>query len=89
MGRVLRAILCVAHAALLSSALKLHPAAHAPSLSAPPLKVEPFNLSDVRIYKDTFFGAAQAENTQYLQYLDVDRLLYNFRQVGKLRYSVD
>jgi hypothetical protein len=38
-----------------------------------------FNLSDVTIHGDTFFGRAQAENTDYLKWLDVDRLLYNFR----------
>jgi hypothetical protein len=44
----------------------------------------PFNLSDVRIHGDTFFGRAQAENTAYLSYLDADRLLYNFRLVAGL-----
>ena len=48
-------------------------------LRRPSLAVLPCNLSDVRIHDDTFFGAAQIENTKYLQYLDVDRLLYNFR----------
>lgn len=43
------------------------------------LSASAFNLSDVTIHGDTFFGRAQGENTDYLKWLDVDRLLYNFR----------
>jgi DUF1680 family protein len=49
---------------------------------APTMGAGTFNLSDVRIHSDTFFGRAQAENTAYLSHLDADRLLYNFRLVA-------
>ena len=50
----------------------------------PVLPAAPFNVGDVHLHDDSFFGKAQAENTVYLQYLDVDRLLFNFRFVAGL-----
>ena len=43
--------------------------------AASPFAVSAFNISDVRIHKDTFFGKAQAENTDYIKFLDTERLL--------------
>lgn len=60
------------------------PAAAEDVVAAVPV-VQPFKLSQVKITKTTFFGKSQTENTQYLQFLDVDRLLYNFRLVAGLQ----
>lgn len=60
------------------------PAAAEVVVAAVPV-VQPFKLSQVKITKTTFFGKSQTENTQYLQFLDVDRLLYNFRLVAGLQ----
>ena len=50
------------------------------------LKAQTFSLSDVRLIPDAenFFAQAQDLNTQYLKYLDADRLLYTFRTINGL-----
>lgn len=52
----------------------------------PVLKAKAFNLSDVRLIadEDNHFAQAQELNTQFLRYLEADRLLYTFRTIAEL-----
>jgi DUF1680 family protein len=54
---------------------------------APPqLQVKAFNLTDVRLIADAsnHFQKAQELNTEFLKYLEADRLLYTFRTIAQL-----
>lgn len=42
------------------------------------------SLHDVRLHGDTFHGQAQVTNLEYLLMLDVDRLLWSFRNTSGL-----
>eukprot|EP01052_Picozoa_sp_SAG31_P043516 SAG31_NODE_7275_length_1736_cov_4.816127_2_plen_205_part_00 len=52
----------------------------------PVLQARSFNLSDVRLIADAdnHFAQAQELNTQFLKYLQADRLLYTFRTIAQL-----
>ena len=54
--------------------------------AAPVLQARAFNLSDVRLIADAdnHFQQAQELNTQFLKYLEADRLLYTFRTIAEL-----
>ncbi|GKC31147.1 alpha-L-arabinofuranosidase B, arabinose-binding domain-containing protein, partial [Tanacetum coccineum] len=42
------------------------------------------SLTDVRLDADTIYGRAQQTNLEYLLMLDVDRLVYSFRETAGL-----
>ena len=52
----------------------------------PVLQAHAFKLSDVRLLPDAdnHFAAAQALNTNFLKYLEPDRLLWTFRNISAL-----
>ncbi len=56
------------------------------SRDAAPLESEPFDLKDVRLL-DGPFRENQRRDEAYLNALEVDRLLYHFREVAKLPVS--
>ena len=58
-----------------------------PTPAAARLQAHAFNLSAVRLVADVgnHFASAQSLNTQFLQYLDPDRLLYAWRMVAQLQ----
>jgi DUF1680 family protein len=48
---------------------------------------EPFPLSSVRLLKGSVFSDAQDANSEYLHYLDLDRLLFQFRFLAGMSTS--
>ena len=58
-----------------------------PAAAATRLQAHAFNLSAVRLVADAGnqFASAQALNTQFLRYLDPDRLLHAWRMVAQLQ----
>lgn len=61
-------------------------AAHDASGVVPTMRAKAFNLSDVRLIADAdnHFQQAQELNTEFLKYLEADRLLYTFRTIAQL-----
>jgi hypothetical protein len=55
-------------------------------VAEPVLQAQVFNLTDVRLIPDpdNFFQQAQDLNTQFLKYLEADRLLFTFRTIANL-----
>eukprot|EP01043_Picozoa_sp_COSAG02_P047521 COSAG02_NODE_4564_length_5212_cov_1.952297_5_plen_383_part_00 len=55
-------------------------------VGVPVLKAKAFNLTDVRLIVDeeNHFAQTQELNTQFLKYLEADRLLYTFRTIAEL-----
>ena len=47
-------------------------------------RVEPFPLNATRLTSDSVFSDAQKLNSEYLNILDLDRLLYQFRSFAGL-----
>ena len=63
---------------------------HHQALPAQPTedRAEPFPLNATRLIKGTVFSDAQDQNSAYLQYLEMDRLLYQFRRFAGLPNTV-